>query len=50
MTEEKKQWCIKTVHILAQTAVFLFEQGEENAMYRHLFLIEEYKDLLEKHD
>ena len=47
MDEKTKQWCIKTIHILAQNAVFLFEQGEEEATYRHLFLIEQYKDLLE---
>jgi hypothetical protein len=47
LTKKDRNWLIVAIQMMASTVVYLHDSGEEHTMYRYLFLIEEYKDLLE---
>jgi hypothetical protein len=45
--KKKHKWIHKTICLLLLDAMFFYELGDEKGSFKRLFLIEQYKDLLE---
>lgn len=47
LSKKDQFWLQKAISIMSHYAVYLHSVGNEALSFRYLFLIEEYKDLLE---
>jgi len=48
LSKKDRYWLNKAIAMMSHNAVFLHSCGNEKLTFRYLFLIEEFKDLLEK--
>ena len=48
MLKLSKEYLQKSIHIMGMNAVFMYNNGEEEASWRWLFMREAYKNLLKK--